>query len=95
MHFTIDDDIISFYKDDTIFMYYNIRRQTITLLGVIVPYNRRFLWGVEIYIFYDFTKGINQSSKICMSYDTMIKNVKFVMNHFKFSVPNNVRYCLT
>lgn len=43
MNINIDGDIVSFHKGYTIFMYYNTKRQTITLLAVLLPYNRRFL----------------------------------------------------
>lgn len=95
MNFNIDDYIVSFHQKDTIFMYYNAKRQTITLLAVILPYNRRYLWSDDTYIFYDFIRNIKQSEKTCMSYDSMIKNVEFIMNHFKISVPKNIRYCMT
>lgn len=46
-------------------------------------------------MFYDFIQNIQQSQQTCMSYDTMIKNVEFVLKYFNVVVPKNVRYCMT
>ena len=95
MHFTIDDNIVTFYAEETIIMYFNIKKQTITLLAVLAPYNRRDILNNNLYLFYNFIEDIHQSQRTYMSYDNMIENVKFVMRYFNISVPKHVRYCMT
>lgn len=95
MHINIDDDIISFHQADTIFMYYNKTRQTITLLAVCPAYNVRHLLNNDMYLFYDFTKTLEHSQKSLMSYNVMIANVYFILEHFNIDVPKNVKFRVT
>lgn len=95
MHLNIDADIISIHQGEAIIMYYNIRKQMITLLAVLAPYNRRYLSNDNTYLFYDFIKDIEQSQKTFMSYDDMIDNALFVLKHFSIVVPKHVKYHMT
>jgi hypothetical protein len=76
-------------------MYYNIKKQTVSLLAVLPPYNRRYIWNDNKYFFYDFSEDMKQSQVTLMSYHKMMTNVNFVMKHFNINVPLDVRYCMT
>jgi hypothetical protein len=95
MYYINDDDITSFHQGNTIIMYYNHKKQTITLLAVLVPYNRRYLWNKDKYLFYDCQDDIDNSQISLMSFHNMIANVERILNYFNISLSKHVRYCLT
>lgn len=89
------DNVISFHFDDTIYMYYNIDRECLTLISVKPAYNMRLAWEPDTFRFYKFHQDLGNPSIQFMYYDELCASVSAILRYHGISVPSNVTIVMT
>lgn len=69
------DDVITFNLNDEPYMYYNTKRQCITVLAVKPAFNARHKFPTGFYLFYNLYKDLKCSTKTYLTYEKLCASV--------------------